>query len=88
MADGAARFYHLIVKDSERHYHKNTTEYYHVLNGHGQVRLDDKIYEIKKGDVITIPPGTVHNAIEMDETLEIMVIEVPPSINDVYIVRS
>ncbi|NRD75799.1 cupin domain-containing protein [Shewanella sp. VB17] len=81
--DDTARFHHLIVDNSERHYHKTTTEYYLVLNGKGQVYLDGEIYNIKKGDLITIPPGITHNAIEQNGPLEIMVIEVPPANGDV-----
>nr|VFK61593.1 MAG: Mannose-6-phosphate isomerase, cupin superfamily [Candidatus Kentron sp. TUN]VFK70404.1 MAG: Mannose-6-phosphate isomerase, cupin superfamily [Candidatus Kentron sp. TUN] len=82
--DGPARFIHLLVNDAERHYHEKTTEYYYVLNGEGRIYLDGKIRDIKKGDLVTIPPGTIHNAIEQDGPLEIMVIEVPPAIDDVF----
>nr|VFK31904.1 MAG: Cupin domain-containing protein [Candidatus Kentron sp. MB] len=82
--DGPARFVHLLVDNAERHYHKKTTEYYYVLNGRGQLYLDGEIYDIRKGDLVTIPPGTVHNAIEQDEALEIVVVEIPPAVNDVY----
>nr|VFK12819.1 MAG: Mannose-6-phosphate isomerase, cupin superfamily [Candidatus Kentron sp. LPFa] len=82
--DEPARFIHLLVNDAERHYHKKTTEYYYVLHGEGSIYLDGEIHAIEKGDLVTIPPGTVHNAIERDGPLEVMVVEVPPAIDDVF----
>ncbi|NER38297.1 MAG: cupin domain-containing protein [Oscillatoria sp. SIO1A7] len=87
VSQGPARLVHLFVENAEKHYHKKTTEYYYVLNGTGQVSLDDNIQPIKKGDVIKIEPGVKHRAIEGEELLEILVIEVPPAIGDSYIVN-
>lgn len=84
VSEGPARIIHLVVKNAERHFHKITTEYYYVLNGRGQLFLDGKLLDINKGDLITIEPGVIHQAIEQDEVLEILVVEVPPAINDVY----
>jgi len=82
--DSLARFIHLVVDDAERHYHKKATEYYYVLGGKGQIYLDGEVYDIRAGDLVTIPPGTAHNAIEQDEPMEIMVVEVPSTKDDVY----
>jgi len=82
--DSLARFVHLVVDDAERHYHKKATEYYYVLGGKGQIYLDGEVYDIRAGDLVTIPPGTAHNAIEQDEPMEIMVVEVPSTKDDVY----
>ena len=83
--ENPARIVDLVVKNAERHYHKKTTEYYYVLQGQGKLFLDGNKIDIKQGDLITIKPGVVHQAIEQDdEPLEILVIEVPPAFSDVY----
>ncbi|NES17453.1 MAG: cupin domain-containing protein [Symploca sp. SIO3E6] len=47
--------------------------------------LDGNKIDIKQGDLITIKPGVVHQALEQDdEPLEILVIEVLPAFSDVY----
>ena len=83
---GPARIVHLLVKDAQRHLHKATTEYYYILNGSGQLFLDNDVIELRKGDLVKIEPGVVHQAMEKEnEELEILVIEIPPAIDDVYI---
>jgi len=44
------------------HWHPNTDEVLHVLQGHIMHRVGDKEYEMKAGDTVSIPEGTVHNA--------------------------
>lgn len=44
------------------HWHPNTDEVLHVLQGHIMHRVGDKEYEMKAGDTVTIPEGTIHNA--------------------------
>jgi mannose-6-phosphate isomerase-like protein (cupin superfamily) len=83
-SDNPARIIHLVVRNAERHFHKVTTEYYYVLNGKGKLFLDGELHEIEKDDLIKIEPGVLHQAIEEDESLEILVIEIPPAIDDVY----
>jgi len=85
--EGPARIVHLVVKNAERHFHKRATEYYYVLGGYGQLYLNDELIDIKQGDLVEIEPGVVHQAIEGRDALEILVIEVPPTINDVHISR-
>lgn len=87
VSEGPAKLVHLFVENAEKHYHKKTTEYYYVLDGTGQISLDDKMQPIKKGDVIKIEPGVKHQAIEGETPLEILVIEVPPATGDCYIVN-
>lgn len=44
------------------HWHPNTDEILHVAQGHIMHRVGDKEYEMKAGDTVVIPEGTVHNA--------------------------
>ena len=85
--NGPARIINLIAKNAERHFHRKTTEYYYVLHGQGQLFLDGDIIDIRQGDLVRIDPGVVHQALEQDEPLEILVIEIPPAIDDVCVIQ-
>ncbi len=41
-------------------YNKNiiSTHLYYVLNGEGQFKIDNKVFNVKKDDLIEIPPNT------------------------------
>ena len=57
------------IFESERHWHKFTTETYHVLHGTGRVEMVDEsekvVKEIRQGDTLVIKPGIVHHAYNM-----------------------
>jgi mannose-6-phosphate isomerase-like protein (cupin superfamily) len=48
------------IKDSGMHYHNKATEYYFVTNGRGTAYLDGKKVNLKKYDILIIPPKVVH----------------------------
>jgi len=48
------------ITDSRKHYHKNCTEYYYILEGSGKMELDDETVELEPGTVIYIPAGVAH----------------------------
>ncbi len=48
------------IRDSERHYHKQTTEVYYILEGEGWLELGEETVKLEPGLVIYIPTGTPH----------------------------
>ena len=48
------------IMDSKKHYHKNCTEYYYILEGSGKMELDDDVVDLEPGVVICIPPMVAH----------------------------
>jgi quercetin dioxygenase-like cupin family protein/type 1 glutamine amidotransferase len=44
------------------HWHPNCDEVLYVLQGHIMHRVGDKEYEMRAGDTVVIPEGTIHNA--------------------------
>lgn len=46
---------------SPAHYHKITSELYHVTEGNGVMVLDRKEHAVASGDCISIAPGVVHS---------------------------
>ena len=49
--------------DSKKHFHKNLTETYYVLEGSGKLELDDDVIDLKPGMAVMISPGCRHRAL-------------------------
>jgi mannose-6-phosphate isomerase-like protein (cupin superfamily) len=63
-ADGAPCSLHVTaICDSARHYHRETTEVYYILEGTGKIELNGAWYELEPGTVIWIEPGTRHRVV-------------------------
>jgi mannose-6-phosphate isomerase-like protein (cupin superfamily) len=75
------------IQQSERHFHKVTTETYTVVQGILEVNLDTKSYILHPGDVIKILPGVIHSAKALSERpARITVTTIPEfSQNDYYL---
>ena len=59
-----ASFHRVEISENSRpHYHKRTTEIYHVLEGSGILELDDDRIPLKPGVTALIKPGCVHRAV-------------------------
>jgi len=52
----------LRIDDSSKHYHNDTYETYFVLEGEGQLELNDDIVPLKPGTAVLIKPGVRHTA--------------------------
>jgi len=52
-----------ISQDSKKHYHKNLTETYYVLEGSGKMELDDDVIDLSPGMSVMILPGCCHKAV-------------------------
>jgi mannose-6-phosphate isomerase-like protein (cupin superfamily) len=48
------------IQDSVRHYHRNCTEVYLILEGEGQLELNRDVVGVSPGTVVYIEPGTRH----------------------------
>ena len=48
------------IKDSIKHFHKETTEVYLILEGRGRLELNDDVVEVEPGMVVYIEPYTAH----------------------------
>lgn len=48
------------ILDSVKHYHKQTTEVYHILEGKGKMELEDETVDVRPGVTILIPTGVWH----------------------------
>ena len=64
-----------ISRDSKLHYHKRLTEFYYVLDGEGQMQLNDDLIKLEPHTLVMIKPMTRHVA---RGNLKILNIVVPP----------
>ena len=63
-ADSAPCSLHVTsIRDSVRHYHRDTTEVYYILEGVGKIELNGDWHDIEPGTTIWIQPGTRHRVI-------------------------
>ena len=63
-----------VKTDAQKHYHKTLTEIYLILEGTGQMELDDERVPVKPMTAIMIKPGCRHLAIGQ---LRIAIIPIP-----------
>ena len=81
--EGLAAWAHAVDIDGAKpHYHKRSTELYYVLDGEGRVILDGETQAVRRGTMIHIPPGVVHEAVGK---MRVLVIGIPDiDDDDVY----
>lgn len=53
-------FHVTFIKDSVKHFHKECSEVYFILEGRGRMELDQDTVDVEPGMVIFIEPGTPH----------------------------
>jgi mannose-6-phosphate isomerase-like protein (cupin superfamily) len=76
--DGAPGGLHVTsIRDSVLHYHRETHEIYYILEGCGEMQLNDDIIEVSPGAVISIDPGTRHR-LWSEEGVRTVVVSIPP----------
>src|SRR5207237_9233876 len=64
------------IKDSVKHYHRQCTEVYYILQGRGKMELNDDVVEVEPGTVIVVEPYTAHRLVS-PEGVRTIVVGVP-----------
>ena len=76
------------ITDSVKHYHRETTEVYYILEGQGKMELNDDVIDVEPGLVIYIAPYTAHRLLS-EEGVKTIVFCVPAyRAEDEFYVRS
>jgi len=58
---------------TQEHYHIKTEEIYFITAGHGRMRIETEMAEVKPGDAVAIPPGKKHKLWNIgSETLKLL----------------
>lgn len=47
-------------KSTQRHYHRDSEEFYYILSGEGAMEIDGETRQVGPEDAILIPPGAWH----------------------------
>ena len=50
-------------QSGDYHLHEDREQVYYFIKGHGKMKLDDKIHEVREGDAVHIPSKTRHQLI-------------------------
>lgn len=75
--DGLACNLHVTsIKDSTKHYHRQCTEVYYILEGRGKMELNEDVIEVEPGTVVYIEPHTRHRLFSA-EGVQTMIIGIP-----------
>jgi mannose-6-phosphate isomerase-like protein (cupin superfamily) len=45
---------------TDEHYHVRSEELYYFLSGHGRMRVENEVREVRPGHCVVIPPGARH----------------------------
>src|SRR5262245_53309160 len=53
-------FHITFIQDSVKHFHKECTEVYYILEGRGKMELNNDVIDVEPGMVIYIEPWTAH----------------------------
>ena len=72
---GVARHALQAGKRSDYHQHADAEQFYYVLRGSGHMIVDDERYPVREGDVIYLPPGVRHRAVnDSDDWMEHLIV--------------
>ena len=80
--EAAAEVHHVEIEDAKLHYHAKTDEFYYVIDGYGEMILDDEKIELHKGVVVYVPRGVKHKAVGK---LTVLTVCIPRGVlNDIH----
>jgi mannose-6-phosphate isomerase-like protein (cupin superfamily) len=74
--NGVCNLHVTLITDSVKHYHRETTEVYYILQGRGKMELNDDVIDVEPGMVIYIEPGTAHRLVS-PEGVQTLVVGIP-----------
>lgn len=70
----------------DRHYHKQGTEFYTVLDGKFEIEVENELFSLFMGDTIVVPAGVVHEVLRRSSFVANVITINCEGISDKYIV--
>jgi mannose-6-phosphate isomerase-like protein (cupin superfamily) len=64
------------------HLHQHCTSHLLITSGQGYAQIGEQHLNVKKGDIIYIPPGVPHSFSTASESMEFIAIQSPPILDD------
>ncbi len=62
-------------KEGDYHVHDAAEQVFYYTKGTGQMKIDDKLYDVREGDAVHVPPRSYHQNINnSDDWLELLII--------------
>ena len=62
-------------KNSDYHAHEDREQVYYFTSGRGKMKIEEKLYDVKEGDAVHIPPKTRHQLInDGDDWIEHLIV--------------
>jgi mannose-6-phosphate isomerase-like protein (cupin superfamily) len=62
-------------KEGDSHEHEELEQVYYFTQGHCKMKIADRIYEVREGDAVHIPPGNAHQLInDSDDWVQHLII--------------
>jgi quercetin dioxygenase-like cupin family protein len=74
-------------KNNPLHYHPNSDEVLHLLQGELHHRIGDEIIHIKAGDTIFVPQGVRHNAVNKGTVTARMFVTYPTGYREIVLLE-
>lgn len=74
---GVCNLHVTFIQDSVKHYHRQCTEVYYILEGKGKMELNDDVIDVAPGTIVYIEPYTRHR-LWSAEGVRTIVVGVPP----------
>lgn len=72
-----------VKKEVKAHYHARHSEQVLILDGRANMRVGDSTIHVRKGDLISIPAGTVHSVtVTSRKPLKVLSIQSPEFLGD------
>ncbi len=65
---------------SNPHSHKDQEETFFCIGGHGQIKVNDTVFDVAVGDAVYCAPGEVHQCINVNgtEMFKVVAVVTPP----------
>lgn len=70
------------AEETKAHQHDVSQEIYYILEGEGIMTLGSRKFDIRSGDAVLIPPGTVHKVKASDSGIRMLCICTPPYMHE------
>ena len=70
-----------IKKEVKKHKHVSHSEHVYVLEGEGEMLVGEKMFKIKKGDIIFVPKNTIH-ALKVTSSTPVKVLSIQAPLFD------